>query len=120
MEILNQLTLILGIWAVGEYISSFIENIVVIPGSIIGMIILFLLFQLKIIHLNKIKELSEFLLKNMAIFFIPAGVSLINSLDIIMENIVVLVISVTLSTIVVMYFTGIVVQSMIKKNESEV
>ena len=45
MKILNQIALILGIWCVGEYISSFIQNIVVVPGSIIAMILLFLLYM---------------------------------------------------------------------------
>ena len=42
MKILNQLAIILGLWALGEYISSFIQSVVVIPGSIIGMILLFI------------------------------------------------------------------------------
>ncbi|MGL6104767.1 CidA/LrgA family protein [Romboutsia sp.] len=117
MKILNQLALMLGIWAVGEYISSFIQSIVVIPGSIIGMILLFILLQSKIIRLDAIKEISDFFLQNMAIFFIPAGVSLITSLNIIMDNIVVLIVSVILSTAIVMYITGVVVQKMINRKE---
>ena len=48
MIIFNQLGIILGIWAVGELISSLISNIITMPGTIIGMIILFLLLQFKI------------------------------------------------------------------------
>jgi len=118
MKILNQIALILGIWCVGEYISSFIQNIVVVPGSIIAMILLFLLLQFKVVKIENIKEVSDFFLNNMAIFFVPAGVSLITSLNIIMNNIFVLLISVVLSTVIVMYVTGIVVQKMIiRKNK---
>ncbi|MGL5348391.1 MAG: CidA/LrgA family protein [Peptostreptococcaceae bacterium] len=119
MKILNQISIILGLWAVGEYISSFIDNIVVIPGSIIAMILLFILLQLKVIKLESIEEVSDFFLNNMAIFFIPAGVSLINSLDIIADNVFVLIISVVLSTIMVMYVTGIVVEKLIKNKVKE-
>lgn len=119
MRLFNQLALILGIWAAGEYISSIIQNIVVIPGSIIGMILLFLMLQFKIIKLEGIEDLSNIFLDNMAIFFIPAGVSLINSLDIIANNMWVLVITILISTIVVMYFTGIVVEKMIKNKIKE-
>ncbi|MGL5312870.1 MAG: CidA/LrgA family protein [Peptostreptococcaceae bacterium] len=119
MKILNQLAIILGLWGIGEYISSFIQSVVVIPGSIIAMILLFILLQLKILKLESIKELSDFFLGNMAIFFVPAGVSLISSLNIIMDNIFVLIISVVLSTIIVMYITGFVVQKMIKKKVKE-
>lgn len=118
MKILNQIALILGIWCVGEYISSLIQNIVVVPGSIIAMILLFLLLQFKVVKIENIKEVSDFFLNNMAIFFVPAGVSLITSLNIIMDNIFVLLISVVLSTVIVMYVTGIVVQKMIiRKNK---
>ena len=118
MKILNQIALILGIWCVGEYISSLIQNIVVVPGSIIAMILLFLLLQFKVVKIENIKEVSDFFLNNMAIFFVPAGVSLITSLNIIMDNIFVLLISVVLSTVIVMYVTGIVIQKMIiRKNK---
>ena len=48
-----------------------------------------------ILKLEHIREKSDFLLSNMAFFFIPAGVSMINYLDILIENLVpILVISV--------------------------
>ncbi|CEH35161.1 CidA/LrgA family protein [Romboutsia lituseburensis] len=119
MKIFNQLALILGVWAIGEYISSFIQNIVVIPGSIIGMVLLFILLQFKVIKLEKVNEISDFFLDNMAIFFIPAGVSLINSLNLIIDNIFVLIVSIVISTAMVMYITGIVVEKMIQKKIKE-
>ena len=119
MRIFNQLALILGVWATGEYISSFIQSIVVIPGSIIGMILLFILLQLKIIKIESIKEISDFFLDNMAIFFIPAGVSLIKSLNLIVDNIFVLIITIGISTPVVMYITGLIVEKMIQNKTKE-
>ena len=117
MKIFNQITMIFIIWAIGEYISDFINEIIVIPGSIIGMIILFLLLKTEKIKLEQISELGDFLLDNMAIFFIPSGVSLIQSLDLIGENIVVLIVTIVISTIGVMYVTGYIVQMMINKRE---
>ena len=119
MKLFNQLALILGIWAVGEYISSFLKNIIVIPGNIIGMILLFLLLQFKVIKLDSVDELGDLLLNNMAIFFVPAGVSLIRSLDLISDNIFVLLITIFFSTIAVMYITGFVVEKMISNKSKE-
>ncbi|SCG97049.1 MULTISPECIES: CidA/LrgA family protein [unclassified Romboutsia] len=119
MKLFNQLALILGIWAIGEYISSFLQNIIVVPGNIIGMILLFLLLQFKIIKLEKVNELGDLLINNMAIFFVPAGVSLIRSLDLISQNIFVLIMTISLSTIAVMYITGFVVEKMISKKYKE-
>ena len=109
----------LGLWALGEYISSFIQGVVVIPGSIIGMILLFILLKAKVIKLESINEVSNFFLDNMAIFFIPAGVSLIKSLDLISDNVFVLLITIFISTIIVMYVTGKLVDIMINKKSKE-
>ena len=87
MKLFNQLGIILGIWAIGEYISSFLQNIITIPGSIIGMILLFLGLQFKIIKLENISYIGDLFLNNMAIFFVPAGVALIKSLHLISSNI---------------------------------
>lgn len=119
MKLFNQLALVLGIWAIGEYISSLINVVIVIPGSIIGMILLFLLLQFKFIKLEKVSEVGDLFLNNMAIFFVPAGVSLIRSLDLISENIFVLLITIFLSTVTVMYITGFIVEKMINKKSEE-
>ena len=42
MKLLKQFSLILVILALGEYISSIISSFIVIPGSIVGIIILLL------------------------------------------------------------------------------
>src|SRR5574344_628394 len=117
MKIFNQLGIILGIWALGELISSLISNIITMPGTIIGMIILFLLLQFKIIKEETIKDVADFLLGNMAIFFVPAGVSLINSLGLITENMLVLLLSATVATIIIMIVTGKIVEIMINKKD---
>ncbi|MGX9756306.1 CidA/LrgA family protein [Clostridioides difficile] len=117
MKVFNQLVIILCIWVIGEYISSFIQGVILIPGSIVGMLLLFLLLQFKVLDLSSIENISGFFLDNMAVFFIPAGVSLIKSLDLIKENVLVLLLVICLSTLVVMYTTGVIVEKMIKKKE---
>nr|UWI51476.1 CidA/LrgA family protein [Clostridioides difficile] len=117
MKVFNQLVIILCIWVIGEYISSFIQGVILIPGSIVGMLLLFILLQFKVLDLSSIENISGFFLDNMAVFFIPAGVSLIKSLDLIKENVLVLLLVICLSTLVVMYATGIIVEKMIKKKE---
>ena len=116
MKIFNQLGIILAIWTVGELISSLFSSIITIPGTIMGMIILFLLLQFKILKEDAIKDVTDFLLNNMAIFFVPAGVSLIQSLGLIKENVVVLILSATVATLVIMLVTGKTVDIMINKN----
>ena len=117
MKIFNQLGIIFGIWTGGELISSLCSSFIKIPGTIVGMIILFLLLQFKIIKEETIKDVADFLLSNMSIFFVPAGVSLINSLGLIGDNMVVLLLNVTVATMIIMLATGKTVDIMINKNE---
>lgn len=119
MKIFNQLGIILSIWTVGELISSLFSSIITIPGTIMGMIILFLLLQFKILKEDAIKDVTDFLLNNMAIFFVPAGISLIQSLGLIKENVVVLILSATVATLVIMLVTGKTVDIMINKNNDK-
>ena len=119
MKIFNQLGIILGIWASGELISSLLSSFIKLPGTIVGMIILFLLLQFKIIKEETIKDVADFLLSNMAIFFVPAGVSLTNSLGLIGDNIVVLILSVTVATMIIMLVTGKTVDIMINKKKTK-
>ena len=119
MKIFNQIGILLGVWAGGEVVSQLIKNIINIPGSILGMIILFLLLQFKILSEDKIKDVADFLLGNMGIFFIPAGVSLIQSLGLIKENAVLLLSCIILINIAVMIGSGKSVDFMIKLKEKK-
>ena len=64
MKILTQLAIVFGICLVGECISAILPF--AFPSSVIGMILLFLLMLVKIIKERHIKDVSQFLLKNMA------------------------------------------------------
>ena len=65
----------------GEFISYFIDGF--IPGSVIGMVLLFLALAFKKVKPEKVKRLSTVLTQNMGLFFVPAGVGLMNSFGII-------------------------------------
>ena len=119
LKILKQLSVILVISSLGEYMRYIIKNMISIPGSIIGMILLFLALQFKIIRLNQIEEVSNFFLDNIAFFFVPAGVSLINSLEIIKDNLFLFLVVIFVSTFIVMYTTSLVVQNVITKKENK-
>lgn len=68
---------------IGEFVSSAIN--LPIPGSVIGMIILFIFLELKLIHMKKFERVGEFLLDNLGILFVPAGVGIMVKFDFIKE-----------------------------------
>ena len=93
MKIIKPIGIVMGLC----WISLVIEKLLpfAFPASVIGMILLLICLFTGILKLEHIREKSDFLLSNMAFFFIPAGVSMINYLDILMENLVpILVISI--------------------------
>jgi holin-like protein len=81
-----------------------------IPGNVIGMLILFFGLYTGIIKLDTIGKISDFLLENLAFFFLPAGVSLITSFTLLEGKwISILEISI-LSTVIILVVTGLTVE----------
>ena len=97
----------------GEFISYFIDGF--IPGSVIGMVLLFLALAFKMVKPAKVKRLSTILTQNMGLFFIPAGVGLMNSLGIISQYWAVILTASVISTILVIASVALVQQKMEKK-----
>ena len=69
-----QIGVVLGICLLGEGISLLLP--IPFPGSVIAMVLLFLLLLSRVLRPDHIRQKSDFLLQNMAFFFIPAGVGI--------------------------------------------
>ena len=70
-----QLCLLFAIYQVGNYIQQLLH--IPIPGSIIGMLLLFILLQLKVVKVKWIANGANFLLSYLTLLFIPATVGII-------------------------------------------
>lgn len=108
MKILRQICIILFINFIGELIHLVLRTS--IPGNVIGMLLLLVLLCTKIIKLKHIDEISDFFLKNLAFFFLPAGVGLISCMSLLNGNWGAILIVCLLSTIVVIVVTGFTIQ----------
>ena len=75
MKLYVQLMIIFIISLVGEGISSVLH--LPVPGSIIGLVLLFLALQFKLLRLRHISMVGNFLLANMTILFLPPAVGMI-------------------------------------------
>ncbi len=104
MKIINQIGIIFAIC----WVSQIIERLLPFsfPASVIGMLLLFLLLLTKALRVEHIREKSDFLLSNMAFFFIPAGVNMINYLDILRENALSLLLICLITTILTFAVTA--------------
>lgn len=104
MGIFKQLAIIIGCLAVGELIVWLTR--VPVPSSILGMLLLTALLQMKVVKIEWVESLSNFLISNMGFFFVPPGVALMLYFDIIEAKFWPIVISVVASTVLVLVMTG--------------
>ena len=100
----RQLAIIIGCLAVGEFITWLTG--ISVPSSIIGMLLLTFLLKVKVIKLEWVRGLTDFLIANLGFFFVPPGVALMLYFDIIGKEIVPIVLATTLSTMLVLVVTG--------------
>lgn len=112
MKILKQIAIIFSICWVSLVIEHFLPFS--FPASVIGMILLFLLLLTGILKIDRIQEKSDFLLSNMAFFFIPAGVNVINYFDILKTAMIPLLIICLVATVLTFAATAFGVSITIK------
>ncbi|WP_353243287.1 CidA/LrgA family protein [Providencia sp.] len=90
---------------VGNLISTLLPF--AIPGSIVGMLILFALLALQIIPAHWAQPGCSILLKNMTILFVPIGVGIMNYYDLLSQQLIPIVVSCMVSTLIVMIVVAI-------------
>lgn len=80
MKIIKQVGILFGIC----WISLAVEAVLPIPlpASVTGLVLLLLCLASGLIKIHHIQEKADFLLGNMAFFFVPAGVSIIRYFDV--------------------------------------
>lgn len=101
---IKQCFIIFGCLAVGELIVWLTG--ITIPSSIIGMLLLAALLQMKVIKLEWVKGMSDFLISNLGFFFVPPGVALMLYFDIIKAEFLPITVATVVSTILVLVVTG--------------
>mgnify|MGYP003391417728 CR=1 FL=1 len=100
----RQCFILFGCLALGELVVMVTG--LKLPASIIGMLLLTLLLQLRIVKLEWVRGLTDFLIANLGFFFLLPGVALMLYFDLISAEIVPIVAATVLSTILVLLVTG--------------
>lgn len=75
MNYLRELGIILAICVVGEVISILIGG--ALPANVLGMILLLVLLASRLIKAHQVEHAADFFLKNMAIFFLPVSLGIL-------------------------------------------
>lgn len=101
---IRQCAILFGCLALGELIVY--ATGIKLPSSIIGMLLLTLFLKLGWIKLHWVQGITNFLISNLAFFFIPPGVALMLYFDLIAAQFCPIIIATLVSTVLVLVVTG--------------
>ena len=113
MKYILQFGIIICVSFVGEALGALIP--LSIPGSIYGMVIMFLCLAFGIIKPEWIEKTAEFLLSIMTIMFLPAIVGLIPAWGDVKQMILPAIVVIFAVTVIVMGITGKLADAMIER-----
>jgi len=97
-----------GCWQLGELVG-FITG-VPLPGSVLGMLIIWLLLSFRWLQTAWLSEAVDLLLRHLSLFFIPPGVGLLREWGLITENAYPILLSAVIGSLIVFTVAGWVYQ----------
>lgn len=106
---------ILLFYFLGEMLSILIKGF--LPGSVIGMMLLFLSLFFKILNPENVRSAATTITKNMAVFFIPAAVGLMAYGELVSKNLVAIILAISISTILTMITVALIQERMEKRRK---
>jgi holin-like protein len=78
-----------------------------LPGNVIGMVLLAVALRAGIVKREWIRAAAEFLVENLSLLFVPAGVGVMAYFNIVERSWLPVSISLVVSTLLVLAFTGL-------------
>ena len=81
MKIMLQITFVLAVCIAGDVVSALLPF--TFPGSICAMLMLFALFCTGAVRVEQLNPFGDWLLHNMAFFFLPANLMIMQEFDLI-------------------------------------
>ncbi|MDG0766502.1 antiholin-like murein hydrolase modulator LrgA [Bacillus halotolerans] len=102
---LTQAFIFAVIMLVSNMIAAFVP--IPIPASVVGLVLLFLLLCLKVIKLDQVETLGASLTSLIGFLFVPSGISVMNSLGVMQQYGLQIVLVILLATIILLGATGL-------------
>ena len=90
-----------------------------LPGTILGMLILFVLLWTKVLKVESVEKVCDFLILNMIIFFLPPAVELLEYMTLLKTGFFKIIILLIVTTVITMIVTGKTVDFCIKRMEKK-
>ena len=99
MKYALQFSIILAVALVGELLRAVIPA--PIPGSVYGLVVLFICLSCGIIRVSSIEDSSKILLELLPLTLVPAAVGIVDSLDVLKSMAIPVVVLATIGTALV-------------------
>jgi|SRR5690625_1961787 len=116
LKLIIQISILFLVYYCGVWIQQYFQ--LFIPGSVIGLILLFVLLTTGIFQAKWIKTGANFMNNHLVLFFIPATVGFINYYQLFKGKGMLLVVITIVSTILVMISSGLTSQALAKRRET--
>ncbi|GAY72663.1 CidA/LrgA family protein [Lentilactobacillus kosonis] len=96
----------MGIFAAVLFVSSLISPLFPagfpVPTPVIGLVLLYLLLVLHIVKIEWVEKFADFMISMIAFLFVPSGIQLTASLDIMKAQGLQLIIAIIISTVILL------------------
>lgn len=116
MRMIRGIFYILLFYFIGEFISLLIYEF--IPGSIIGMLLLYASLHFKLIKESNVEGVANAFTQNMAVFFIPAGAGLLGASDVLSKFWLSILVVCTVSSLLVIVVVAFIQEKMEKRTKT--
>ncbi|EGS76502.1 holin-like protein CidA [Staphylococcus epidermidis VCU037] len=116
IKLILQLALIMLITFIGTEVQKLLH--IPLAGSIVGLMLFFLLLQFKIVSESWINVGADFLLKTMVFFFIPSVVGIMDVASNITMNYILFFIVIIIGTCLVALSSGYIAEKMLEKSNT--
>jgi holin-like protein len=107
-RLLAGLAVIAALWGAGELAARTLR--LPLPGSVVGMLLLTLLLQARLVPLALVEPAAALLTRWMALFFVPAGAAVVLHLALLRAHWLPLVAGATASLVAVFATVGLLMQ----------
>ena len=109
-----QVLTIVAVLFVSKIIESFMP--IPMPASVIGLVLLFIALCTGIVKLGQVETVGTVLTNNIGFLFVPAGISVINSLPILKQSPILIILLIIISTLLLLICTGFASQLLVTKS----
>ena len=116
MKYLTQFFWILLFCALGELLQAVIPF--PIPAATYGLVLLFLALSLKIIKIQQVADVAQYLISIMGVFFVSPVVNILAYWGVVAPNLGAICVIIVVTTALVFAVSGLVTKALLRKEDS--